>query len=118
VKTACARTPSSACSPTTSNGTSARPGPSCSSSTKSRRSLPTRSPGCERSQAAKRKASTQQTARGETCHSFGSLLAELALIVRDTNRIPHTGATFTKTTRPTTQQARALELAGANPTRL
>jgi hypothetical protein len=26
---------------------------------------------------------------------------ELALIVRDTNRIPHTEATFTKTTRPT-----------------
>ncbi len=74
--------------------------------------------GAERSQAAKRKASTQKTARGETCHSFQSLLAELALIVRDTNRIPHTGATFTKTTRPTPHQARALELAGANPTRL
>jgi Transposase DDE domain len=74
--------------------------------------------GAERSPAAKRKASTQKTARGETCHSFRSLLAELALIVRDTNRIAHTGATFTKTTRPTTQQARALELASANPTRL
>jgi transposase len=72
----------------------------------------------ERSQIAKRKASTQKTARGDTCHSFRSLLAELALIVRDTNRIPHTGATFTKTTRPTSQQARALELAAANPTRL
>ena len=72
----------------------------------------------ERSQAAKRKASTQKTARGDTCHSFPTLLAELALIVRDTNRIPHTGATFTKTTRPTAQQARALKLAGANPTRL
>jgi transposase len=71
-----------------------------------------------RSHAAKRKASTQKTARGQTCHSFPSLLAELALIVRDTNRIPHTGATFTKTTRPTPQQARALELAGANPARL
>jgi hypothetical protein len=74
--------------------------------------------GAQRSQAAKRKASTQKTARGETCHSFGSLLAELALIVRDTNRIPHTGATFTKTTRPTSPQARALELAGADPARL
>jgi transposase len=72
----------------------------------------------ERSQAAKRKASTHKTARGETCHSFTSLLAELALIVRDTNRIPQTGATFTKTTRPNPNQARALELAGANPTRL
>ena len=73
--------------------------------------------GAERSPAAKRKASTQKTARGDTCHSFPSLLAELALIVRDTNRIPQTGATFTKTTRPTTTQARALQLAGANPTR-
>jgi hypothetical protein len=73
--------------------------------------------GAQRSQAAKRKASTQKTARGETCHSFPSLLAELALIVRDTNRIAHTGASFTKTTRPNPQQARALELAGANPSR-
>jgi transposase len=72
----------------------------------------------ERSQAATRKASTQKTARGETCHSFQSLLAELALIVRDTNRIPQTGATFTKVTRSTPNQARALELVGANPTRL
>ena len=74
--------------------------------------------GAERSQAATRKASTQKTARGETCHSFQSLLAELALIVRDTNRIPQTGATFTKVTRSTPNQARALELVGANPTRL
>lgn len=72
----------------------------------------------ERSQAATRKASTQKTARGETCHSFQSLLAELALIVRDTNRIPQTGATFTKVTRPTPNQARALKLVGANPSRL
>jgi hypothetical protein len=72
--------------------------------------------GAERSQPAKRKASTQKTARGDTCHSFTSLLAELALIVRDTNRIPHTGATFTKTTRPSPTQARALELASADPT--
>jgi transposase len=72
----------------------------------------------ERSDSAKRKASTHKTARGDTCHSFTSLLAELALIVRDTNRITGTGATFTKTTLPNTQQTRALELAGANPTRL
>jgi hypothetical protein len=73
--------------------------------------------GAERSHAAKRKASTQKTAAGDTCHSFRSLLAELALIVRDTNRIPHTGATFTKATRPSPIQARALELVGANPSR-
>ena len=72
----------------------------------------------ERSPAAKRKASTQTTASGDTCHSFTSLLAELALIVRDTNRIPQTGAAFSKTTRPDPTQARALELAGADPNRL
>jgi transposase len=72
----------------------------------------------ERSPEAKRKASTQHTANGDVCHSFRSLLAELALIVRDTNRIPQTGATFTKTTRTDPIQARALELAGADPNRL
>jgi transposase len=72
----------------------------------------------QRSQAAERKASTQKTARGETCHSFRSLLTELALIVRDTNRIPQTGATFSKVTRPTPNQARALELVGTDPSRL
>lgn len=41
-----------------------------------------------------------------------------ALIVRDTDRIPQTGATFTKTTRPSPIQTRALELASANPARL
>jgi hypothetical protein len=72
----------------------------------------------ERSPAAKRKASTQKTADGDTCHSFTSLLAELALIVRDTNRIPQTGAAFTKTTRANPLQTRAFELVGVNPTRL
>ena len=72
----------------------------------------------ERSEAAKRKASTQKTAEGGTCHSFRSLLAELALIVRDINRIPQTGAAFTKTTRANPLQTRALELVGVNPTRL
>ena len=72
----------------------------------------------ERSLAAKRKASTKRTATGDVCHSFTSLLAELALIVRDTNRIAGTEATFTKTTRPNPAQARALELAGLDPARL
>lgn len=72
----------------------------------------------ERSPEAKRKASTQRTANGDTCHSFTSLLAELALIVRDTNQINGTEATFTKVTRPNRTQARALELAGLDPTRL
>ena len=72
----------------------------------------------ERSPAAKRKASTQRTTDGDPCHSFTSLLAELALIVRDTNQISGTEATFTKVTRPNRTQARALELAGLDPTRL
>jgi Transposase DDE domain len=72
----------------------------------------------ERSPAAKRKASTQRTADGEACHSFTSLLAELALIVRDTNQIRGTDATFTKTTRPNRTQTRALKLAGLDPARL
>jgi len=72
----------------------------------------------ERSPAARRKASTQKTAEGGTCHSFTSLLAELALIVRDTNQITGTEATFTKVTRPNPTQARALELVGLDPTRL
>jgi transposase len=72
----------------------------------------------ERSPEAKRKASTQRTANGDVCHSFTSLLAELALIVRDTNRITDTDAVFSKTTSANRAQARALELVGLDPKRL
>ncbi len=72
----------------------------------------------ERSPAAKRKASTQRTATGDVCHSFASLLAELALIVRDTNRITDTDAVFTKVTNANSTQARALALVGLDPKRL
>ena len=72
----------------------------------------------ERSPAAKRKASTQRTADGGVCHSFTSLLAELALIVRDTNRISDTDAVFTKTTNANQTQAHALALVGLDPKRL
>ncbi len=64
----------------------------------------------ERSAAAKRKASTQRTAAGETCHSFRSLIEELKLIVRSTNRVADSQATFTTLTDPNPTQARALEL--------
>ena len=67
--------------------------------------------GAERSQAAKRKASTQKTVRDETCHSFRSLLAELRLQTRNTIRIADSPATFTKLAKATPLQARALELA-------
>jgi transposase len=66
----------------------------------------------ERSPEAKRKASTKRTANGDLCHSFTSLLAELALIVRDTNRITDTDAVFTKITNTNPTQTRALALAG------
>jgi transposase len=72
----------------------------------------------ERSLEAKRKASTQRTSTGETCHSFRSLLAELATIVRDSNRISGTQATFTKVTKANPTQARALALVGLDPKRL
>jgi hypothetical protein len=72
----------------------------------------------ERSPTATHKASTHKTTTGHACHSFTTLLTELALIVRDTNRIAQTGATFSKTTQPNPTQTRALQLAGANPTRL
>jgi transposase len=71
----------------------------------------------ERSPAAKRKASTQRTANGHVCHSFTSLLAELALIVRDTNQITGTDATFTKVTKTNDVQRRALELIDLDPDR-
>jgi hypothetical protein len=64
----------------------------------------------ERSPAAKRKASTHKTARGETCHSFRSLLAELTLIVRNTNSVRGQQATFDTITEANATQARALEL--------
>ncbi|MEX0626123.1 MAG: IS1634 family transposase [Chloroflexota bacterium] len=64
----------------------------------------------ERSPEAKRKASTQRTAAGEVCHSFRSLLAELALLVRNTNRVNGSDATFDTITESNPTQARALEL--------
>jgi Transposase DDE domain len=64
----------------------------------------------ERSPAAKRKASTHTTADGDTCHSFTSLLNELALIARNTNRVRGKHATFDTITESDPTQARALEL--------
>lgn len=68
-----------------------------------------------RSTAAERKASTKHTTTGQHCHSYKSLLAELATLTRNTIRLPHTNATFDKLTQPTPTQARALELAEHAP---
>ncbi len=64
----------------------------------------------ERSPKAKRKASTKRTATGEVCHSFRSLLRELALVVRSRNSVPGSAATFDTVTDPNPTQARAFEL--------
>jgi len=69
----------------------------------------------ERSPQAKRKAATKRTASGQPCHSFRSLLGELALVVRNTNRVRGSQATFDTVTEPSPTQARALELIELSP---
>src|SRR5713226_2531391 len=64
----------------------------------------------ERSPAAKRKASTRHTASGDRCHSFTSLLSELALIARNTTRVRRKHATLDTVTESNPPQARALAL--------
>jgi hypothetical protein len=64
-----------------------------------------------RSPAAQRKAQTKRTTTGEPCHSYRSLIAELATLTRNTIRVPGAPATFDKLTEPTPLQAHALELA-------
>ena len=63
-----------------------------------------------RSPDAQRKARTKRTSTGEPCHSYKSLLAELATLTRNTIRLPGATATFNKLAQPTPLQARALEL--------
>ena len=68
-----------------------------------------------RSPAAQRKASTKRTTAGEPCHSYHSLLDELATQTRNTIRLPGASATFDKLTQPTDLQARAHDLAANAP---
>jgi transposase len=68
-----------------------------------------------RSPAAQRKAQTKRTASGERCHSYRTLIAELATQTRNTIRLPDARATFDKLTEPTPLQAHALELAANAP---
>ena len=114
-KTASARTCSSACSPTTSPGIYASPGRRCSSKTRHHQSKPTHVAKATRSQAAQQKARTKRTSAGDRCHSYKSLLAELATLTRNTIRLPGTNATFHKLAQPTTLQARALDLTAHAP---
>jgi transposase len=67
----------------------------------------------KRSAAALAKAANHTLADGTAVHSFASLLAELATIVRDTCRTPGAGPdtpTFNVVTTPNEKQKRALEL--------
>src|SRR3954451_4857758 len=68
-----------------------------------------------RSPAAHRKAQTKRTTSGEHCHSYRTLIAELATQTRNTIRLPGTRATFDKLTEPTPLQAHALDLAANAP---
>jgi Transposase DDE domain len=68
-----------------------------------------------RSPAAQRKAQTKHTTSGERCHSYRTLIAELATQTRNTIRLPGAQATFDKLTEPTPLQAQALELAANAP---
>ena len=67
----------------------------------------------KRSQAALDKALSHTLDDGTPVHSFATLLAELATIVRNTCRTPNAGAdapTFDLLTTPNPKQQRALEL--------
>jgi transposase len=63
-----------------------------------------------RSAAAERKARSKRNSRDQPCHSFRSLLDELALQTRNTVRLAGTDATFEQLTKPSPAQARAREL--------
>jgi len=67
----------------------------------------------QRSAAAQRKAQTKLTPEEQPVHSFGTLLAELATLVRNTCRTPSAGAqapTFEVLTSATALQQRAMAL--------
>lgn len=68
-----------------------------------------------RSTSAQRKAQTKRTNTGEPCHSYKSLLAELATLTRNTIHLQNTDATFQKLSQPTPLQAHALHLAATAP---
>ncbi|MHB1511803.1 MAG: IS1634 family transposase [Acidiferrobacter sp.] len=72
----------------------------------------------QRSRAAKRKASQHRQDDGTPMHSFQTLLADLATVVRNTCRVPHTDgewSTFPVLTIPNAAQKRAYELIETTP---
>ncbi|MCA1697978.1 MAG: IS1634 family transposase [Actinobacteria bacterium] len=68
-----------------------------------------------RSEGARRKAQRGRSADKRPCHSFVTLLAELALRTRNTIRVGDSEARFEQLTEPSEVQARALELAREAP---
>ncbi|MGZ6576390.1 MAG: IS1634 family transposase [Solirubrobacteraceae bacterium] len=68
-----------------------------------------------RSPAAQHKAQSKHTTTGEACHSYQSLLAELATQTHNTTRLAGSTATFNKLTTPTPLQAHAHELVASLP---
>jgi hypothetical protein len=68
-----------------------------------------------RSAGAQHKAQTKRTTHDEPCHSYNTLLAELATQTRCTTRVPNADATFSTLTEPTPLQARAHHLATEAP---
>ncbi len=68
-----------------------------------------------RSAAAQHKAQTKRTTSDEPCHSYKTLLTELATQARCTTRVPAADATYTTLTEPTPLQARAHQLAAQAP---
>jgi hypothetical protein len=63
-----------------------------------------------RSPSAKRKTTTKRGATGQPCHSFKTLLSELATQTRNTIRLTSTNSTFDQLTNPTPIQAHAHQL--------
>ena len=68
-----------------------------------------------RSPAAERKAQTKRTTTGDPCHSYKSLVDELATQTRNTIRLAGSTTTFDKLAQPTALQTRALDLAASAP---
>jgi hypothetical protein len=66
----------------------------------------------KRSEAAEHKAASRELEDGTPAHSFGTLIAELSTIVRNTCQTPNANqfATFDIVTRPNSKQQRALDL--------
>jgi transposase len=69
----------------------------------------------ERSAQAADKAASKRTRQGHPCHSYESLIAELALRTRNTIRLHGSDAVFDQLTEPSALQARALELTATIP---